>query len=172
MGTTITSTTGMKDTEARANPTQKTSTSTYRQSDHPLGKASDTPSTMNSLPPPARTCHSSNSTYYTRNETQAAYANSFCNGVAALETNMFEIKIFQSEIETQLYMYTIEWIPNCNVTDFHTYSMAYCSEIMRQNYIECNNGGMGGYADWNCLRFRFQPLHSYIDISTNGTIIV
>lgn len=179
--TTISST---KDSEVQSHPT-KTVTSTSQSQLNTgietdaqfntttgLQGASTTPTTsVVSIPVSTRSCHPPNSTFYTHNETQAAFAKTFCQ-VAGLQYPTFEIKNFQSEIKTQLYMYSIESLPNCTMQPPNVYWPGFCSQVMIQNYVHCDNGGTGGYTDWDCLRLRYKPLFLYVDKSTNLTISV
>ncbi|KAL7940663.1 hypothetical protein V8C42DRAFT_336805 [Trichoderma barbatum] len=163
----------MKDFEVQSHPTKTaTGIETDAQSNTTtrLQGASTTPTTsILSIPVSTRSCHEPNSTFYTHNETQAAFAKSFCQ-VAGLHIPTFEIKNFQSDIKTQLYMYSIESLPNCTMQTPNVFWPNFCSEVMIQNYLQCNNGGMGGYTDWDCLRLRYKPLFLYIEKSTNLTI--
>ncbi|KAK1988808.1 hypothetical protein LZ30DRAFT_577260 [Colletotrichum cereale] len=60
------------------------------------------------------------------------------------------------------YDFFVEWVPGCRTKD-HYQRLDYplrkggvnCHTIMRDNYLQCNNGGVGGSTQAGCLLYTF-----------------
>ncbi|KAL7940067.1 hypothetical protein V8C42DRAFT_338678 [Trichoderma barbatum] len=157
MGTSIAPTTGVKDTEENAVPTS---------------------SAMDSLTS-IKTCHAPDYLSYTHNETESLYADFFCQNIGNFwetDAQAFRMHNYINDNGTHVYTYSVEWLPNCTPRDFPPNWKSYCGQIMRQNYILCNNGGLGGFTDSNCIRYRYKPSTTFSwsigNSATNSTVIV
>lgn len=100
--------------------------------------------------------------FYTRNETQLTYAQDFCskdaNGFYHTSAPTSIVTLVQDDKE-HFYMFSVEWLPNCqphglNQPDW----INSCINVMRQNYVLCNNRGQGGYTDLDCVRYNYRPV--------------
>ncbi|KAL7940610.1 hypothetical protein V8C42DRAFT_337106, partial [Trichoderma barbatum] len=178
LGTSIAPTTGVKDTEAQVNPTQTKPSSTYMQSGHTLENAIPTSSAMDSLPA-IKTCHAPDYMSYTHNETESLYADFFCQNIGNFwqtDPQAFIMHNYISDNGTHVYTYSVEWLPNCTRREFPPNWKSYCGQIMRQNFILCNNGGLGAFTDSNCIRYRYKPSTTFSwsigNSATNSTVIV
>lgn len=59
--------------------------------------------------------------------------------------------------------YNVHWIPGCNTTiktqeiwrPITDDKSIQCVGLLKNNYLNCNNGGAGGWIDAGCLRYVF-----------------
>ncbi|PTB40371.1 hypothetical protein M441DRAFT_48215 [Trichoderma asperellum CBS 433.97] len=102
--------------------------------------------------------------FYTHNETQLMYAQDFCSTDASSfynETSApISIVTLVQDDKEHFYWYSVEWLPNCQASG-HNQQFDWinnCINVMRQNYLLCNNRGQGGYTDSDCIRYDYRPV--------------
>lgn len=100
--------------------------------------------------------------FYTRNETQLTYAQDFCskdaNGFYHTSAPISIVTLVQDDKE-HFYMFSVEWLPNCQARGLSQPDwINNCINVMRQNYMLCNNRGQGGYTDSDCVRYDYRPV--------------
>lgn len=106
-------------------------------------------------------CHAL-ANFYTRNETQLKYAQEFCSKDASGFYNTSAptsiVTLVQDDTE-HFYMYSVEWLPNCQPGGSTKDDwINNCTNVMRLNYLQCNNWGQGGYTDLDCTRYDYRPV--------------
>lgn len=102
---------------------------------------------------------------------QNQYIGWACVGSAREESIMDENSdpvVFQTKTNDAPYYYSISWIKGCRGTKQSPYTplgdykfpgsddKVTCTDLMRRNWKECINGGVGGWRDAGCLRYEFK----------------
>ncbi|KAK7754953.1 hypothetical protein SLS62_003037 [Diatrype stigma] len=108
-------------------------------------------------------------------ETQKDYSEDFCLNfrdkpgqigpyTTSVEYTYDSFNLFRG---STWYHFSVRWVPGCNLGTDTSQNMTWpvggegneglsCPEIMKNNYIKCNNGGVGGKTKAGCLSYTFK----------------